>query len=165
MSSEFRENRDRKNRDSRDDIIMNDRQFTYRLWLKQELEKRPRGTKGALAKFLGVSADAVTRMSNIESGKEAREIKAHELPLIQKFFSEQGSEPDPLPSVVTDDGPIRGDQAILDMLKRIEGLDQRGVEVVFSVIDTVIQRQPAKQESSSADDQPEISIPHHVRKP
>lgn len=143
---------------------MIDRQVTYKLWLKQELEKRPRGTKGALAKFLGVSADAVTRMANVESGKESREIKAHELPLIQKFFSEQGAEPTPLPSVAVDASPIRGDKAILEMLKRIEGLDQRGVEVVFSVIDTVIRRQPAKSEPSSSDDQPENAKPHRELK-
>lgn len=61
--------------------------------------------------------------------------------------------------------PIQSDQAILDTLKRIEGLDQRGVEVVFSVIDTFIQRPPAKQEPSSADDQLETSTHHHALKP
>lgn len=136
----------------------------YKLWLRQELDKRPRGTKGALAKFIGVSADAITRMTNIESGKEVREIKAHELPLIQKFFAEQGSEAAPIPSVIMDNSPIRGDQAIIEMLQRIEGLDQRGVEVVFSVIDTVLQRQPAKSEPSSSDDQREISKPHRELK-
>ncbi|MEN5279408.1 hypothetical protein ABE527_21080 [Brucella sp. TWI432] len=143
---------------------MSDPQVTYKLWLKQELGRRPRGTKGALAKFLGVSADAITRMANTENGKEAREIKAHELPLIQKFFSEQGAEPEPLPSVIINDGPIRGDQAIIDMLKRIEGLDQRGVEVVFSVIDSVIQRQPSKSKPSSVDDLPESAKPHRELK-
>lgn len=143
---------------------MSDPQFTYKLWLKQELGKRPRGTKGALAKFLGVSADAITRMANTENGKEVREIKAHELPLIQRFFSEQGADPEPLPSLQINDGPIRGDQAIIDVLKRIEGLDQRGVEVVFSVIDSVIQRQPAKSELTSSGDQPETSKPHRELK-
>ncbi|WP_273773185.1 helix-turn-helix transcriptional regulator [Brucella intermedia] len=61
--------------------------------------------------------------------------------------------------------PIRGDQAILEMLKRIEGLDQRGVEVVFSVIDTVIKRQPSTQEQSSADDQRVPANLHHEPKP
>ncbi len=61
--------------------------------------------------------------------------------------------------------PIRGDQAILETLKRIEGLDQRGVEVVFSVIDTVIKRQPSTQEPSSADDQHVPATPHHEPKP
>lgn len=61
--------------------------------------------------------------------------------------------------------PIRGDREILETLKRIEGLDQRGAEVVFSVIDTVIQRQPATQEPSSADDQLETSTHHHALKP
>ena len=61
--------------------------------------------------------------------------------------------------------PIRGDQAILEMLKRIEGLDQRGVEVVFSVIDTVIKRQPSTQEQSSVDDQRVPANLHHEPKP
>ena len=61
--------------------------------------------------------------------------------------------------------PIRGDQAILETLKRIEGLDQRGVEVVFSVIDTVIKRQPSTPEQSSADDQFAPATAHHEPKP
>ncbi|SCD25488.1 helix-turn-helix domain-containing protein [Brucella inopinata] len=61
--------------------------------------------------------------------------------------------------------PIRGDQAILETLKRIEGLDQRGVEVVFSVIDTVIKRQPSTPEQSSSDDQSELTTDHHRVKP
>lgn len=61
--------------------------------------------------------------------------------------------------------PIRGDQAILETLKRIEGLDQRGVEVVFSVIDTVIKRRPSTPEQSSADDQFAPATAHHEPKP
>lgn len=61
--------------------------------------------------------------------------------------------------------PIRGDQAILETLKRIEGLDQRGVEVVFSVIDTLIKRQPSTPEQSSADDQFAPATAHHEPKP
>src|SRR5690606_20010627 len=61
--------------------------------------------------------------------------------------------------------PIRGDQAIRETLKRIEGLVQRGVEVVFSVIDTVIKRQPSTPEQSSADDQFAPATAHHEPKP
>ncbi|QNQ62493.1 helix-turn-helix transcriptional regulator [Brucella sp. 6810] len=61
--------------------------------------------------------------------------------------------------------PIRGDEAIIAMLSRIEGLDQRGVEVAFSVIDTVIKRQPSTPEQSSSDDQSEQTTDHHRVKP
>jgi hypothetical protein len=64
-----------------------------------------------------------------------------------------------------DKSPIRGDKEILQTLHRIEGLDQRGVEVVFSVIDTVINRQPSKPAQSSSDDQLELATPHREPKP
>ncbi len=64
-----------------------------------------------------------------------------------------------------DQSPIRGDKEILQTLHRIDGLDQRGVEVVFSVIDTVINRQPSKPAQSSSDDQLELATPHRAPKP
>lgn len=60
--------------------------------------------------------------------------------------------------------PIRGEYQILETLNRIEGLDQRGAEVVFSVITTVMHRDPSRQEQSSADSQSESSTsPHKLR--
>lgn len=60
---------------------------------------------------------------------------------------------------------IRGDEEILNTLLRIEGLDRRKAEVVFSVIDQVTNRNPAKSEQSSSDDQSGTSTPHHELKP
>lgn len=89
MSSYIREFRDIFYCDSREYGHMNDPQHELKLWLQRELDARPRGTKGALAKFLDVRADAITRMANTDPVKELREIKAHELQLMQQFFSEQ----------------------------------------------------------------------------
>jgi len=67
---------------------MSDPQREIRLWLQGELAKRPHGTKGLLAKFLGVRPDAVTRMANTDPHKETREIRAHELVKMREFFQE-----------------------------------------------------------------------------
>jgi len=61
--------------------------------------------------------------------------------------------------------PIKGDREILETLLRIDGLDQRKAEVVFSMIDAVIDRRPSTPEQSSSDDQPEPSNRHHELKP
>ncbi|QFP61909.1 S24 family peptidase [Brucella anthropi] len=79
---------------------MMDQEFETRLWLQRELEARPRGTKGALAKYLGLRNDAITRMVNTDPNKEVREIKAYELQLIRQFFLRQDEMP------ITQDGSV-----------------------------------------------------------
>lgn len=74
---------------------MSDPQHDIKVWMQAELSKRPHGTKGRLAKFVGVRADAITRMMNTDPKKEHREIKAHELPRIREFFSEDRPTIDP----------------------------------------------------------------------
>ena len=165
MSSHIREFRDSKFRDSRDDTVMTNPQQQYKLWLKNELEKRPRGTKGALARFLGVSADAVTRMANVESGKEVRDIKAHELLLMKQFFSEQGNEPDPIPAPNTEFAPIQGEQQILDTLRRIKGLKEKDVNFILGMIMRDIRFNEAEAEQSQEHDQPQRATLPHASKP
>lgn len=60
----------------------------YRNWLREKLEEAGHGAKSRLAKHLGVSPDAVTRMVNIDSQKESREISAKELGFMANFFGE-----------------------------------------------------------------------------
>lgn len=50
------------------------------------LAERGHGAKGALAKHLKVRADAITRMMNLDPDRETREIRAHELVLMESFF-------------------------------------------------------------------------------
>lgn len=68
---------------------MSDPQHEIRTWAQSELAKRGHGVKGALAKFLNVRPDAITRMTNTDPEKETREIKAHELDLMRKFFADE----------------------------------------------------------------------------
>lgn len=70
---------------------MSDPQSGLREWLRGELSKRPRGTKGRLAQHIGVRADAITRMLNTDPKKETREIRAHELVKMREFF-DQGEQ-------------------------------------------------------------------------
>jgi len=67
---------------------MIDQRKIFAEWLDQQLIKMGRGSKGKLAEFLNVRADAITRMLNTGPGKEAREVKADELLKMGDFFGE-----------------------------------------------------------------------------
>ena len=121
-------------------------------WIKSGL-KRTGKTQSGLADHLGLAHPQITQLL-----KGSRAVKVNEIPKIAEFL-ETGSP------INFEEPVIRGDKEILQTLHRIEGLDQRGVEVVFSVIDTVINRQPSKPAQSSSDDQLELATPLHEPKP
>lgn len=54
--------------------------------MRDELARMGHGSKGKLAKFLGVRPAAISRMLNDSPGKEARRILAHELHALEVFF-------------------------------------------------------------------------------
>ncbi|MCC0055881.1 MAG: S24 family peptidase [Rhodobiaceae bacterium] len=70
---------------------MSDPQLKIRLWLQRELDEGGRGTKGALARHLGVRAEAITRMANTDPDRESREIRAHEYELMREFFDQNAA--------------------------------------------------------------------------
>ena len=121
-------------------------------WIKSGL-KRTGKTQSGLAEHLGLAHPQITQML-----KGSRAVKVNELPKIAEFI--ETASP-----LHFDEVPIQSDKEILQTLQRIKGLDQRGVEVVFSVIDTVINRQPSKPAQSSSDDQLELATPHREPKP
>ncbi|MCF7647286.1 helix-turn-helix domain-containing protein [Bacillus subtilis] len=121
-------------------------------WIKSGL-KRTGKTQSALAEHLGLAHPQITQIL-----KGSRAVKVNELPKIAEFI--ETASP-----LHFDEVPIQSDKEILQTLHRIEGLDQRGVEVVFSVIDTVINRQPSKPARSSSDDQLELATLHREPKP
>ncbi len=121
-------------------------------WIKSGL-KRTGKTQSGLAEHLGLAHPQITQIL-----KGSRAVKVNELPKIAEFI--ETASP-----LRFDEVPIQSDKEILQTLHRIEGLDQRGVEVVFSVIDTVINRQPSKPAQSSSDDQLELATPHREPKP
>lgn len=59
-----------------------------RRWLLEQLKLKGHGSRSSLAKHLGIRNDAVTRMTNHELGKEARDITFEELLGMAKFFGE-----------------------------------------------------------------------------
>lgn len=67
---------------------MSSLQDQQRQWLANQLELKGRGARGALAVFLGVRNDAVTRMTNLSPGKEARDISFEELLKMADFFGQ-----------------------------------------------------------------------------
>ncbi len=66
---------------------MSNLQAEQKQWLADQLEAKGRGARGALAVFLGVRNDVITRMTNLGGAqKEAREISFEELLKIAEFF-------------------------------------------------------------------------------
>lgn len=67
---------------------MSDLKDKQKLWLAEKLDERGRGARGALAVFLGVRNDVITRMTNLDGQKETREISFVELAKMADFFGE-----------------------------------------------------------------------------
>jgi phage repressor protein C with HTH and peptisase S24 domain len=57
-------------------------------WLLDHLDARGRGARGALAIYMGVRADVITRMTNRDGSKETREISFEELVKMAEFFED-----------------------------------------------------------------------------
>lgn len=90
----------------RDYAIMSDPQNDIRIWMKESLEAMGHGSKSRLAAFLSVKPDAITRMMNSgDDRKEVRDIKAHELSAMARFFGKEPPGGDPLKVRFV---PIRG---------------------------------------------------------
>lgn len=68
---------------------MSDLQEQQRIWLAEQLAKRGRGARSALAEHLGIRNDAITRMTNV-GRKQERNITLAELVGMAEFF---GAEP------------------------------------------------------------------------
>ncbi|RVD13952.1 MAG: hypothetical protein EOS73_34785 [Mesorhizobium sp.] len=155
MSSYFREVRDRKIRGNREYRVMSDPQYELRIYLQHELARRPHGTKGQLAKFLGVKPDAVTRMTNTDPGKETRAIQAHEFERIRQFFNDAGAPA----------GPIRDAAEIQNMLERIEGLSPTNVETLLSMIQQLRRVSAEEPSRNQPDGQSEPATVHRESTP
>ncbi|RUU24879.1 hypothetical protein EOD08_24230 [Mesorhizobium sp. M6A.T.Ca.TU.002.02.2.1] len=136
---------------------MSDPQHDLRIWLQQELAKRPHGTKKKLAEFVGVRPDAITRSANTDPNKETRAIDAHEIKLMREFFSQD--EP------ATEPPPIRGEVEILATLRRIEGLSEKDVAFLYDVILKDINFNTVSQERSQAGAQSAPATPRHESTP
>lgn len=65
---------------------MADNQEALREWLRAEVAAAGHGVKSKLARYVGITADKLSRILSDEPGKETREIKAHELLKMQEFF-------------------------------------------------------------------------------
>lgn len=79
---------------------MSDPQREIRIWMQAELAKRDHGIRSALASFLDVRPDAITRMANTDPSKETREIKADEHVKMIEFFARAGEDDDDLRDMV-----------------------------------------------------------------
>lgn len=122
----------------------------YREWLEKMVAEAPRGTKTRLAGHLGLTADMISKTL---SGTRA--ISAEELRKISEFFNVvppgfNGAREPP---------PIVDDRGILDALQRIDGLQQKDVELAFEVIQTSRRANSVAPERSQSGDQSEFATP------
>ena len=77
-----------------------DIQNEIKLWVKDQIDPMPRGAKKKLADFLKITPTQLTRLLNLEAGKEPRSMQADEFLKIVEFF---GQWPDNLmPSIFPD---------------------------------------------------------------
>jgi hypothetical protein len=67
-------------------FVMADEQEQLRLWMRRGLNDKGRGARAELARRLNIRTDAITRMQNVEPGKETRMIRTHELSTIEEFL-------------------------------------------------------------------------------
>ena len=65
----------------------------FQKWVLDELAKRPHGTRAALADYVGITRDKLTRSLNWEPGKETRKTSHEEAELIKEFFEKNPVEP------------------------------------------------------------------------
>lgn len=65
---------------------MSDPQKEMRQWMKDELKALGHGAKSKLANYLGVGADTITRMANLDPDKETKIIPAHHHLQMVEFF-------------------------------------------------------------------------------
>ncbi|AQT47859.1 hypothetical protein [Bartonella choladocola] len=71
-----------------------------KLWVQGQLVTMPRGAKKKLADYLKITPTQLTRLLNLEAGKEPRSMQADEFLKIVEFF---GKWPDNLmPSIFPD---------------------------------------------------------------
>lgn len=84
-SSHRRDNRDIIFRVFRDNAPMNG-PTPFQIWLANKLEAR--GSKKALAAYLGIRQDGITRLLNWEDGKERKVLDAKTLVRIRDYFDE-----------------------------------------------------------------------------
>lgn len=117
---------------------MSDPQDDIRRWMKDELANAGRGSKGRLAKHLGVRPDAITRMLNTEPGKEQRRVEAHELLLMREFFKQSDDHPRDVGMNIPLMGFLGGGAIIEPDYEQVplDGLEQ--VWVPFEVPDDLI---------------------------
>lgn len=88
---------------------MSDKQEKIRDWMTAELDRMGHGSKGKLAKHLGLGPDAITRMMNAAPGKEARKITANELLLMIEFFDSSPLTPSEPETEDIEHLPVRGE--------------------------------------------------------
>lgn len=113
-------------------------QLEMKMWLTENLGPKRSGLRKALAEYLGVDANKITRWANYESGKESHVIPADVFQRMQAFFDDYVGMPNPDGASVPLMGYVGAGAVIEPDFEQVppEGLDS--VELPFSVPDDLI---------------------------
>ena len=107
-----------------------DIQNEIKSWVKDQLKPMPRGTMKKLADFLEITPTQLTRLLNLEAGKEPRSMRVEEFLKIVEFF---GKWPDNLTS------PIFPDSRKQHLLAMFDSVSPEWQQAIIAMVEALVQ--------------------------
>ena len=112
--------------------IQNDIKF----WVKDQLKPMPRGTRKKLADFLKITPTQLTRLLNLDAGKEPRSMRVEEFVKIVEFF---GQWPDNLTS------PILLDCRKQHLLAMFDSVSPEWQQAIIAMVEALVESQKSPE--------------------
>ena len=107
-----------------------DIQNEIKLWVKDQIDPMPRGTMKKLADYLKITPTQLTRLLNLEAGKEPRSMQADEFLKITEFF---GKWPDNLTS------PILPDCRKQHLITMFDSVSREWQQAIVAMVELLVQ--------------------------
>ena len=101
-----------------------------KVWVKNQLKPMPRGTRKKLADFLEITPTQLTRLLNLEAGKEPRSMRADEFLKIVEFF---GKWPDNLTSSIFPDSRKQ------HLLAMFDAVSPEWQQAILAMVEALVQ--------------------------
>ena len=105
-------------------------------WVKDQLVTIPRGTRKKLADFLKITPTQLTRLLNLEAGKEPRSMRVEEFVKIVEFF---GQWPDNLTS------PILPDCRKQHLLAMFDSVSPEWQQAIIAMVEALVESQKSPE--------------------
>ncbi|MCF6120860.1 helix-turn-helix transcriptional regulator [Mesorhizobium muleiense] len=128
----------------------------------REWRKRRGLNQETLAEMVGLTASSISQLENGKQGFTDSTLAA----IARALECRPGDlllwGPD---EIEASTAPIRGDQEILAVLQRIEGLSTRDIDVAFGVISNALKVNKAESEQVGADGRSQLATPRRESSP